>query len=210
MNRRGFFSRIFGSKKIPDVFFFGLQTIIGSYAKDDLRQELHNIISSGSEEEAPQEKKRYYKKISSTLLECIPSIEYGFWDYITNTSDAENEFHNWVNEIEASISTEEEEMGEEIDEVHRMSNEKSYVAVTVLFLLEGSERQSQFLSIIENIPEDELFSRESFKKLIDAINYIDFEYCFADASFIIPGNEEDGLSWEDIHSEGWNYLKPIM
>ena len=28
--------------------------------------------------------------------------------------------------------------------------------------------------------------------------------------FIIPGNEEDGLSWEDIHSEGWNYLKPIM
>ena len=210
MNRRGFFSKFFGTKKIPDVFFFGVQTVIGVYAKDNLRQELHKIMDYGVEEETPREKKAYYKKIASILLECLPSIEYGHWDYILKPADAEDEFHNWVNEIEASMATEEEEMGEEINEMHRMSSDKSYIAVTLVFLLEGSERLQQFMSIIEEIPEDDLFSRSSIEKVIEAINYIDFEYCYGDASFIIPGNEEDGLSWEDIHSEGWEYLKPIM
>jgi hypothetical protein len=195
---------------MPDVFFFGVQTIIGSNAKDNLRQELHQIISSGIEEESPREKKVFYKKIASVLLECLPSIEYGYWDYILKPADAEDEFHNWVNEIEASVATEDEELGEEINEMQRMSNDKSYVAVTAVFLLEGSERLQQFMSIIEDIPEDDSFSRASIKKVIEAINYIDFEYCYGDAAFIIPGNEEDGLSWEDIHSEGWEYLKPIM
>jgi hypothetical protein len=210
MNRRGFFSKLFGTKKIPDVFFFGMQTVIGLYAKDNLRQELHKIISEGHEEESPREKKAYYKSISSVLLECLPSIEYGHWDYILKAADAEDEFHNWVNEIEASVATEEEEMGEEINEIQRMSNDKTYVAVTLVFLLEGSERLQQLMEIVEAISEDDLFSRASIEKIIEAINYIDFEYCYGDAAFIIPGNEEDGLSWEDIHSEGWDYLKPIM
>jgi hypothetical protein len=210
MNRRGFFSKLFGSKKIPDVFFFGMQTVIGSTAMDNLRLELHKIIGGGHEEESPREKKAFYKSISSVLLECLPSIEYGFWDYILKPADAEDEFHNWVNEIEAGAATEEEEMGEEINEIQRLSNDKTYVAVTLVFLLEGSERLQQLMDIIEGIPEDDLFSRDSIKKVIEAINYIDFEYCYGDAAFIIPGSEEDGLSWEDVHSEGWNYLKPIM
>jgi hypothetical protein len=66
------------------------------------------------------------------------------------------------------------------------------------------------MDIIESIPEDEAFFRNSIKKVIEALNYIDFEYSDGDACFIMPGNDEDGLSWEDIHSEGWEYLKAVV
>ena len=209
MNRRGFFSKLFGPK-MPYRFFFGIQAVIGIYAKDNLREELHNILNNKTEQELPKDKKAFYKAVSSVLLDCFHAIEYAYWDYILKPTEAEDEFHGWINEIEANIATEEAEMGKEINEIHRLSNDKSYISVTMVFLLEGSERLKQFMDIIESIPDDETFFRNAIKKIIEAINYINFEYSYGDACFIMPGNEEDGLSWEDIHSEGWEYLKAIV
>jgi hypothetical protein len=210
MNRRGFFSKIFTSNKMPNTFFFGFQAVIGSYASDTLRQDLHRIIGSGPEEEKPIHKRKFYKRVSSLLLECLPAVEYGYWDYITDPDKAEAEFHSWVNEIEATMSTEDEELTETTENINRLSTEKNYIAVTCVFLLEGSSVLEEFMGIIESIGEDEYWDKATFQKLIESVNYIDFEYSYGDAAFIMPGNEEDGLSWEDIHGEGWEYLKPIM
>jgi hypothetical protein len=210
MNRRGFFSKIFGRRRMADVSFFGVQVIIGSYWEDELRSKIHHIIQNGPEEESPSEKRTFYKKIAAVLTEALPAVEYGYWDYITNSGKAEAEFQGWTNEIEASMATEEEETGESIEESNRISGEKNYIAVTMLFLLEGADSNEDVVGIIDSLAEDQYFDRETFKKLIDAVNYIDFEFSFADACFIMPGNEEDGLSFEDIHGEGWEYLKPIM
>ena len=46
--------------------------------------------------------------------------------------------------------------------------------------------------------------------LVDAINYIDFERCRADATFIHPGSDEDGFSWTDMRAPGWEYLRPVI
>jgi hypothetical protein len=211
MNRRGFFSRMFGSRRIPDVIFFGVQVIVSTYVDDELHKKLYNVISEPpDDEESPAQKHSFYKRVSSVLQECLPGVEYGYWDYLTKTRDAESEFHSWVGEIEASMATEEEEMGDEINDGTRLSGEKNYVAVSMVFLLEGDTLLEDFVSIIDSIGEDQYFDRDSFRKLLDAVNYIDFEYSFGDACFIMPGNEQDGLSFEDIHGEGWEYLKPVM
>ena len=209
MNRQGFFSKFFGHK-LPYRFFFGVQTVIGVHTKDKLRQELHKILNNRIEEELPKDKKAFYKAVSSILIECFNAVEYAYWDYILKPIEAEEQFHGWINEIEANIAIEEYEMSEKTNEMRKLSNDKSYISVTMVFLLEGSEQLKQFVDIIESIPEDKIFSRNSTKKIIEAINYIDFEYSRGDACFLMPGNEEDGLSWEDIHSEGWEYLKSIV
>jgi hypothetical protein len=213
MNRRGFFSKLkyfLGDRTPSEVFFFGVQVVMSVYAKDNLRHELHRVISEGvAEEERPAQKRAFYKNIAALLLECQPSFDYGYWDYLTDRNDAEAEFQQWVTEIEGSMATEEEQMGEQIDELHRLSSEKYFVVVTFAFLFESSPGLEQFMTMIEEIPEEEYFSRATFGTLIDAVNYLDFEYCLSDGVFIMPGNEEDGFSWEDLHGGGWEYLKPI-
>ncbi len=213
MNRRGFFSNlksVFKSRHEGDPFFFGLQCVVNIYGEDELRATLHNILSAENYSESPIEKFQFYKRIASVLRQNVPFIDYGFWDYLTDPDDATDEFNSWVSEIQASMATEEEEMGEEIDEEFRLSAERCYVVVTMAFVLEYSSEQSSFISQVEGIEEDDYYSQIGFQKLIDAIPYIDFEYSLGDAVFIMPGNADDGFSWTDMRGEGWDYLQPIM
>jgi hypothetical protein len=209
MNRRGFFSKLLGRNGESDIFFYGVQLVINVGTDDATRKKLHKVINAPVGEETPQAKRAFYKRIASVLLEVEPFYEYGYWDYLTDADDAQNEFSSWVNEIEGSMATEEEEVGQTADEQYRMSADKTYLVITCVFMLQNVTALENMISMIEEIPEDEYFSRPTWTKLIDALNYVDFEYSLGDAVFIMPGNEQDGLSWEELHTEGWNYLKPI-
>ncbi len=210
-NRRGFFSKV-GSifERQGDSVFFGAQFVINVYGENILRSRLHQVIESGGSIETPEEKRSYYKRIAALLREDLPFLEYGYWDFITKKGEADAEFNEWVTSISAMMATEEEEFGDEIDEMHRLSSDKSYVVITLLFLLENTDALAPFFEKIDQIEEDDYFSKSGFADLIDSLAYIDFEYSFADASFIMPGSNEDGVSWEDIRGEGWEYLKPVM
>ncbi len=210
MDRRGFFSRLLGrTPEEGDAVFFGLQLVVNVGSDDTLRANLHRVVNRPVATERPAEKRAFYKRVTAVLLEAEPFFDYAYWDYRTDPASARPEFESWLNEIEGSIATEEEELGEAVDEQFRMSGDRSYVVVSILFLLENVTALRAFRSVVEAVPEDEAFSRTTFPKLLRAITYVDFEYALGDAVFIMPGNERDGISWEEIHTEGWNYLKPI-
>lgn len=201
---------IFSSRREGDPFFFGLQIVINVYGEDDLRARLHRVIAESVHVETPLEQRNFYKRIAAILRESQPFFEYGYWDYITDPDDAADEFHDWVDGIEATMASVEEELGEDVDEMYRMSAEKSYVVISMAFLLELHRNLEEMIEIVESIPEDDYFTPFGFSRLIDATTYIDFEYSHSDAVFILPGNEHDGFSWTDMRGEGWEYLKPIM
>jgi len=69
-----------------------------------------------------------------------PAFEMGYWDLIRGDG-AEEEFESWSSEIEGSLATEKEELGAAADEVSRISAEKRYVVVTLVFLVEGRQQQ---------------------------------------------------------------------
>lgn len=210
MNRRGFFNNIFKSDEPSGpIHFYGIQIVINTGINDETRAKLHAAINVPVKEgETPEEKKAFFKNVTALLLENEPFFEYGYWDYLTDAAEAQAEFDSWVNEIESSMATESGEVGETMDEQYRMSAEKQYVVISLAFLIENVPTQESFQGMID-IPEESYFLRETWPKLIEAVPYLDFNYVMADAVFIMPGNEKDGFSFEDLHSEGWEYLKPI-
>jgi hypothetical protein len=211
MNRRGFFSSLFGRE--PETFFFGVQFVLATLSSDDTGARLRKLIADASQKnnaEKPQEKLALYKQCLTLVLENKPYWEYGYWDYITDSDEANNEaeFESWVSEISASMATEQEELGASHDESFRLSSEKGYIVVTMAFLLEYAPLEP-VRRLLEDMPEDEYWTHAGFTELCEALRRIDFEYAFRDAVFIMPGNDEDGFSWEDLHGAGWNYLKPL-
>lgn len=208
MNRRNFFSNLFGKRRGESIFV-GIQVAINAFGDEGLRSKVHRIIEESADDETPEEKRRFYKRLAALLIENQHFFEYGYWDVITDAEAAETEFENWVDEIEASIATEEEEMGERVNEMYRYSNSKYYVVITLCFLFENDRSLDRFFEVVDSIPEADYWRQETFGRVLAAINYFDFEFCLGDAAFIMPGNEEDGISMDDIMGEGWSYLKNL-
>lgn len=208
MDRRGFFSKLFDS--VPNVFFLGVQVVFASNAQEKIWEELLTAIRNHQNTQSSGLKRAFYNDVVRKLLTNSFAFEYGYWDFIKKEKDANAEFDDWVADIEEAISTRDYEMTENEDDVNRLSVKKDYIAVTIVFLLSGTDRHEPIFKQLNNIQEYQFNDRSTYELLLNQVKSIDFENCMGDGIFIMPGNENDGLSWEDIHGEGWDYLAPIF
>jgi hypothetical protein len=189
--------------------FFGIQVVVKNFVSDPLRRQLHEIIAGSEAEQSLTEKRTFWKRVTAVLNEAVPAFELGFWDLIRD-SGAEEEFESWSSEIEGSLATEKEEMGSAPDEISRISAEKRYIIVTLLFLVEGGSNSDRTLAERCDILESEYWTRLTFGRLIATIPLLNFATVEADAVYLAPGSEEDGFSMEDLHGGGYEYLKMLL
>jgi len=188
--------------------FFGIQVVVRNFVTDPLRRQLHELIAQSQSEQSLTDKRSFWKRVTAVLNEAVPAFELGYWDLIDQNGD--EEFESWSSDIEGSLATEAEELGTAPDEVNRISAEKRYVIVTLLFLVEGGSNSDQTLAERCDIPESEWFTRITFGKLIATIPLLNFANVIADAVYMSPGSEEDGFSMEDLHGGGYEYLKMLL
>jgi hypothetical protein len=202
VSRRGFFGKLIGKKKFERACF-AIQLVIHADGIDDLRRKLHEEID-GPPEESPSEKRRYYKRLTALLKEAEPFYEHASWSYQDDGRHAADEFHEWVNEIEANMATEEEESDGDVDGIERLDADKRYIVVSLIFLL---GRPHPWHDDLDD-EDDDSYTRPRMGELVDSINLLDFEHGVdADANFLVPGSDADGFSWSDLANEGWEHLK---
>jgi hypothetical protein len=188
--------------------FFGIQVAVKAFFKDDFRARLHQTVARGDAEQSLNEKRQFWKRVTAVLNEGMPVFELGFWDLL-RTDNAEQEFESWCAEIEGSVATEPEEMGAAADEAHRLSAQQGYVLVTLAFLLERDSNSDLTLGERCDLPESAWFTRQTFAHLIATVPMLNFANVQADAVYLVPGNDHDGLSDDDLRGEGYEYLKPL-
>src|SRR5438132_7121240 len=97
--------------------FFGIQVVVKNFVSDPLRRQLHEIIAGSGEQQSLTEKRAFWKRVTAVLNEAVPAFELGYWDLLRD--NAEEEFESWSSEIEGSLATEKEELGEAPDEISR-------------------------------------------------------------------------------------------
>ena len=203
MSRRSWFSSVFGGNE-ETGYFFGLQLLIRAFGEDALRARLAEVFNAPeAQTEDVAEKRRYIKRVVAILLEQQAFWSQTFWDYKTKAEEADAEFEAWAAEISASTATEHEEIDLSIDASQRLSHDKDYVAVTIIFRLSAHYPPAE----IED--EAKFWESTTIERLVRGLLLINPETILADGIFIIPGTSDDGLSEEDLLTGGWSYLRVI-
>ena len=188
--------------------FFGVQVVVTAFYKDTLRSRLHDLIASASERQSLQQKRAFWKKVTALLNEAMPVFEMGYWDLVRGRK-AESEFESWTSEIEGSLATEQEEMGSATDESIRLSADKKHVLCTLIVLLAQGSNSDLTLGERCDVPKEQWWTRQTFARLIASFPLLNFANVEADAVYLVPGSDRDGLSMEDLHGGGYEYLHPL-
>jgi hypothetical protein len=205
------------------ALFFGMQLVIQVFGGDELRARLVRLLQA--EETSAQDKRRTMKSLAALLVENRYAWEYGFWEFSSDADTAISNYSQWQNEIEASMATEADEMGEEVDRLHRYSDQKEYLILTLMLLLDNSDEPvaddhgdirfrpaySQlalpFRQLCEHFDESEYWTPETFARLLDGIRALDPRVIERDGVFVYPGAEQDGVSSLDLLGDAsWKYL----
>lgn len=212
-----------GEEDTSYAVFLGVQLVIQVFGSDDLRAQLRQLVDA--EENDAQGKRRFIKSVASLLLENQYAWEYGYWDYRTDADDAIRNFNQWHNEIEASMATEEHEMGSEIDRLGRFSDSKEFVVVSLMMMIDSRDEAVEddvgayefrptyqqlaqpLRSSIEEISEPYYWRTTTFITILEAIRALDPRAIERDAFYVYPGTEQDGLSSMDLLGDAsWKYL----
>lgn len=217
--------RSFLTGRGPHAIFIGVQLVIQIFGSDELRARLARLVDAEDETDDAGEKRRFIKSIASLLIENRYAWEYGFWDYYDDSETAIATFNQWKNEIEASMATEPDEMGEETDRMHRFSDQKEYLVVTLMMLIDNREEpvsddsgdirfrptysqlSAPFRRIVDETEEERYWEESTFEKLLEGLRAIDPRAIERDGFYVYPGTSQDGLSSLDMLSdEGWKYI----
>jgi len=190
--------------------FFGIQVAFKNFHRDPLRRTLHELIagSGGDARQSPLEKQGFWKRFSARITEAMPVFEYGDWDLIRG-GNAEETFNQWVSEIEGSLATEPEEVGAAADEAVHLGSAPSYVLATMMALVDKGSNADETLGEWCDIPESQWLTRQTFARLVSVFPRLNFAYVQADAVYLVPGNDKDGLSAEDLVSADYHHLQPL-
>jgi hypothetical protein len=203
MTRRSWLQTFWGGDE-PEAYFFGLQLLIHAFGEDTLRARLAEVIADpdGALEDT-EAKRRYIKRVVSLLLDQEAYWSQAFWDYKTGRAEAEAEFEAWAAELSANTATESEEMDGAVDGAYRLSNEKDYVAVTIILNLSAPFPPAE-------IADEKLYwETRTIGKLVRGLLLVNPETITSDGIFIIPGSSADGLSEQDLLTGGWSYLRVL-
>ncbi len=191
-----------------DYTFFGVQIAVKAFFKDPLRQKIAQVIGNSQAEQTLFEKRSFWKRWAAVINDAMPVFELGYWDLIRG-GNAQEEFETWCSEIEGALASEREEMGQAADQVNRLSAAKDYILVTAAVLVERDSNSDLTLGERCDIPESDYFTRRTFAQLVASFPLLNFANVQADAVYLIPGSEDDGLSQEDLFGGGYDYLKPL-
>ncbi len=207
------------------AIFFGVQIAMQVFGSDNLRKAIFDILGCNETTEDPATKRRTIRAISALLLENRYAWEYGFWDFRADAEEAIETFIEWQNGIEMAMATEPEQLGEAPDQLHRFSDDKEYLILTIMMLIDNrpepiaddegdydlrptaAQLAAPLVDLASGVSEENYWKETTFAELLDGLSALDPRVIERDGIYIFPGNAQDGLSSLDLlGDDGWKYL----
>ncbi len=173
----------------------------GSSLLDDLRA----VIANQPVKAGYAEKWSAYRRAAEVLHANLHAIERGCWDYFDDHQRAVRDFEHW-SEI---VVTEEGARVEPSGTVDPYRPEPRYLTFTMAFLLLQDTPTDLEVSSLCNIPQDQLWQKATFARLLRGMGVINFASVEADVMYLIPRDPTWSLTLQDLSQEKFAYLRVL-
>jgi hypothetical protein len=184
---------------------FALEVCIPFQPGDALHTSLRQLLREHPQSASFQQKWQIYRRAADLLLEATPRIEKGCWDFFDDHQRAQNDFQMWCN----GLLTEEGARPEPSGPPDPYRGEPRYLTFTAAVLLMQGTPTERTLAQRCTIPEQYLWRRDTFHHIIGGLPHINFASVMGDTLYLIPRDDEWGLTKEDLLQEKFKYLRNL-
>lgn len=184
--------------------FFAMQAAVRDLS---VRAQLHSLVAMTPSEQSLVEKRAFYTEVSNILLPHVASFELGYWDYVGDPDRAEKEFDTWCSEIEKVVG---EELPDEPGQgAYRTPGRRDFFLVSLAFLFQKDGTSDVTMAERCDLPLASFFTRATFAHLLATAPMLSFATVRADAIYVVPGSDQDALTFDELRGEGYEYLRPL-
>jgi hypothetical protein len=167
---------------------------------------LKSAITEQPQVSGLHQKWQLYRRASEALLANLDAIERGCWDYFDDHGRAEKDFKMWL----GGMTTEEGARKGPSGRPDPYRGEPRYLTFTMTFLIVQSSPTDRAMSRLCDIPQAHLWRRDVFGRLLGGMGIINFASVKSDVMYLIPRDDDWGLTVDDLAHEKFKYLRVLQ
>lgn len=166
---------------------------------------LKSVITDQRQSVGLHQKWQAYRRASEALLGNLGVIERGCWDYFDDEQKANADFQMWL----GGMTTKEGARAEPSGRIDPYRGQPRYLTFTMTFLLVRPSPTDHALSQLCNIPEAHLWRKDVFSRILAGMGVINFASVRSDVMYLIPRDDDWGLTVEDLALPKFHYLREL-
>jgi len=184
---------------------FALEICAPFQAGSPLHTGLRELVQNHPQSATMQQKWDVYRRVSELLAAHLGTFEKGCWDFFDENEKAQTDFQMWCN----GMLTEEGSRKEPSGASDPYRGDPRYLTFTIAVLLINGTPTERLIAERCRIPEEHLWRRDVFQHLIEGLPYINFASVKGDVLYLIPRDDDWGLTSGDLTDEKFQYLRQI-
>ncbi len=167
---------------------------------------LRELLRSHPAEASFETKWRFHTRCAQLLAENLGAAERGCWDYFDNHERAVRDFDMWVKGMTTREGSRRAPSGPA--ESYRGSSARYFTFTMAYLLLQGAPCDLQVRQQC-HIPDGALWTRNSLHRVLHATRFLNFASVRGDVAYLLPRDDDWGLTTEDLAEEKFAYLRTL-
>ena len=182
---------------------FALELCLRLERDDRLREELRGLVVNHPAATSPGRKWGMLKRAVELLLSGEDRFEKGCWDFFEDDAKSLTDYEMWSQGMITEEGARREPSGPPGD------GDARYMTFTISLLLQAGSDSAEALGRLCNVPQPDLWKRETFLRILAGLSCVSFAAVKSDVLYLIPGDESWGLTAQDLTDPKFHYLRPI-
>lgn len=171
-----------------------------------LRAALAECIGAAPPAMSLHYKWRQYTRAASLLHDNLNLAERGCWDYYNDDARALADFDMWTKGMLTKEGVRPGPSG--AGDPYRA--EPRYLTLTMALLMVQDSPTDRMVRQTCEIPQADLWKRDSFARVLRGIGHVSFASVKADVIYLIPRDDGWGLTGHDLQHPKFEYLREIV
>lgn len=185
--------------------FFSFELCLRIEPGSTLLPDMRALIERQPEKSSLNAKWQLARSVSTLLLASLPAAERGCWEYFDDDARAKALWADWSKVVETKSGARTSPSGA----VDPYRGEPRYMTVTMAYLIVRDTPTDLKLREACNVAQAVLWERSTFLRVLSAVPQMSFPSVRADTLYMIPGDDEWGLTAGDLADEKFAYLRQI-